>query len=152
MDDASIRENILRVATAERAKLAAYWNEDGDNDYWPIGECRSASSQLAEALNTAGFPAKAVMGTYSGCCDAYPDLISEHSIDGLTDDFDHDDWDGSWLHWWVVCDEYIVDITADQFHDIDRETYEVVITSKNDPLYQGERRSIVIDSRKSKGP
>lgn len=44
--------------------------------------------------------------------------------------------DGKWKHWWLeVNNEYIVDITADQFHPEEREKYRVVITDKDDISY-----------------
>jgi hypothetical protein len=129
-------EAIHKIALAVRAKRAE-WNDN--EPYWSVGDCLGASEELALALTSNGYSAVPYRGYYNDCDETYPDILLEHSLDGPENlrmqEFDFDSWDGRWTHWWVVCGDVIVDITADQFHLLGEDGYEVVITSLGDSDY-----------------
>ncbi len=103
-----------------------------DDPHCMVGACRSASHELAEELRADGFPARAEFGTYHGIGEGYPALVASRSGEPFDDDFDDD---GSWLHWYVVCGDLIVDVTSDQFHPDEPGAPRVVVTDLGDDRY-----------------
>ena len=104
----------------------------GEDPHCMVGACRSASHELAEELRADGFPARAEFGTYHGIGEGYPALVAARSGEPSGDDFEDD---GSWLHWYVVCGELVVDVTSDQFHPDDPNAPKVVVTEFGDDRY-----------------
>jgi hypothetical protein len=130
-------DKIRAIAEECRQELEDYWEFDNDPTCM-IGECLSASKELAQALQAAGFKAEAVMVTYNHVCDSYPDdlvkTLSQQEIDN--EDLDLGNFDGTWKHWVVICEDHIIDITADQFHLDDSDAVaSVVIVPVGDPAY-----------------
>jgi hypothetical protein len=91
---------------------------------WMLGTCDWASKVLADALIASGFEARLFHGTYHDHDDTYPERLARK-----TDiDPEHlEDPNGSWGHWWVVCEGLIVDITSDQFNEADEARKVVVL-------------------------
>jgi hypothetical protein len=108
----------IRVIAEEQRRVLEDYFDYADNPTCMIGQCCSASNNLTQALQAAGFRAKAVMGTYNNVCDSYPDdlmeTLSDQEID--SEDLDLENFDGTWTHCVVVCENHIIDITADQFY------------------------------------
>lgn len=67
------------------------------------GNCYSASVLLIALLKKSGLKANLIKGEF------FTDCASEGAED--------DDDSGDVLHFWVVCEGYLLDITADQFND-----------------------------------
>ena len=113
MTDSCLRRSAIEsVATAYRHELEEYL-DFRSNPHTIIGWCRKASMELATRLDTAGFTAIAIGTSYMHVPDSYPDLFRET--------FEHtehflDDFDGTWMHWVVLADGWVVDVTSDQFH------------------------------------
>ena len=114
------------------------------NDEWRenkscfTGMCTTLSKMLAKHLTKNDFNAVPIFGDYFGAPDEYePDDMPDDVLAGE----ENEDWNerirvNAWPHWWVkVDDEWIVDISADQFHRGEEDEYRVVITNINDPDY-----------------
>jgi len=130
----NIAEKLKTIAQAVRQQLHTYYENE---PFWTIGLCWSASQLLEKAIQDAGYPAKRYGGYYNDCEDGYIDNIIERfgGLDEDNGDFDIETWDHRWKHWWVVCNEFIIDITADQFHPSDPEPYQIVVTNFSDTDY-----------------
>jgi hypothetical protein len=130
------RDMIFEIAAEFRAELEEFLGIEDDPDCM-VGRCRDASRELAERLLRSGIEARAVFGRYLEVADGYADLVasrSEPSLDAC--DVSCDDEDGAWLHWFVVCGDLLVDVTADQFRLAEeRDDYRVVVTGTDDPRY-----------------
>jgi len=94
------------------------------------GNCYSASVLLIALLKKSGLKAKIIKGTFQ------TDLPPNWSEDQETG--------GKATHFWVVCNGYLLDITADQFNDeIEGEPMEgIVFVPLNEKKYRYPRYSI----------
>jgi hypothetical protein len=100
------------------------------------GECYHACILLVSLLKKAGFKAKIIKGTF--LTDLPPDYL-----ESLVTDEDREI-GGKAIHFWVVCDGYLLDITADQFNDeIEGETMgEIVFVPLNEKKSRYPRYSV----------
>ena len=101
-------------------------------EIWSVGVCRNASEQLQKALDEIGIQSRLYFGLYYGSEDAYQELIAAKRGEPPEE---IENWGGGWTHWWLIIEDLILDITADQFHPSEPENYEIVITALNDTAY-----------------
>jgi hypothetical protein len=95
-------------------------------------------SPFNTTYQTAGHAARAAFGTYAEVSEGYAALVSGRGDPSLQADGGTDFEDGTWLHWYVVCGDLIVDVTADQFREPrERDDFRVVVTSICDSAYRG---------------
>lgn len=88
------------------------------------GRCQDVSRRLAAFLLSRGQAALRVGGYYRDIPESY---FAER---GAAYE------DGCWKHWWVESDGLIIDVTADQFHVDEEDSYRVVVTGCDDPSYR----------------
>lgn len=87
-------------------------------------KCQFITKKLVDWFEKRGYDAERIGGYY------YP---PEYWFDIKNEPIE----DGKWKHWWVLVeDEYIVDVTAEQFHPRERDLYKVVVTNMNDISYE----------------
>lgn len=113
-------DKILKVALEVRS----YFEEDLEGD-WSLLDlsCLGMSKYLEKELNAVGLCAMRIPGRYYGADLDYEPDMAEWS----EDDRDNYAFENGFTHWWVDCDDYIVDICVDQFHPSQRKDYRVVI-------------------------
>lgn len=127
-------ESILIIAGDVRTEIEDWLDYDGDARCM-IGECLHASRTLASRLVTAGVEAEAVCTSYLDVCDGYAAEVARRLP---AQDFEPEAMeaeDGIWKHWVVVWNEYIIDITSDQFHLDEPDHPRVLVTEIGDPRY-----------------
>ena len=126
-------EEIYACAKFVRAGLKKYYVDEAVNKHtWSIGRCREASVNLRETLRKIGIDSRTWHGMYYGADDSYASIIALEKSEYPEET---EDWDGGWTHWWVIVENIIVDITADQFHPEKSEDYGIVITNVGDKSY-----------------
>lgn len=124
-------EAVTRRAREYRLRLERDLDFE-DDPHCMVGACRGASLELAAELREDGFPAQARFGTYHGIGEGYAALVAGRTGEPFEDDFEDD---GTWLHWYVVCGDLIVDVTSDQFHPDEPDAPKVVATTLDDERY-----------------
>ena len=115
---------ILQCVKAAREELK-FLKGNGEK-YWTLGLCAFGSRLLIEELEASGWKARMVRGRYMNADEDY--LTRSPLIDG-------DFWNG-FLHHWVECNDVIIDITADQFHDKNRK--QIVVLPVGHEFYKKE--------------
>lgn len=117
---------ILRIAEQVRREMC---------DRNPAAPCSSAgvceflSRVLEERLHDAGLTAQRVGGYYTAATDVEPASESPTTTN----------WDGIWLHWWIECEGFVIDVAADRFHPTEPGTAAVVMLPKAAALAYHER-------------
>jgi len=125
---------IEAVARKVREEYASYYaDEDDTQSLWSLGLCQNVSRDLKKALDEVGISSDLRHGMYYGAEESYAGLLAADRDESPEE---CEDWDGGWTHWWVIADDLIIDLTADQFHPSEPEEYEVVITTAGDPVYR----------------
>jgi hypothetical protein len=130
---------IKKIAKQIRKELETT-NKWKNNKSCFYGRCHDISKYLSDELNKNSIYAYRVMGQYSGANELYkPDMSDWTEQEKKDYEFYMTEINGinpTYTHWWVVAEnEYIIDITCDQFHPGDEENYRIVITSIGDTNY-----------------
>lgn len=128
-----LETQLRTIAVAVRASEERYWLADELDPTWTVGLCHSMSEALVTALRSAGFDATLARGYYRDVEESYVSIVArKQGVDFVPS---CDEFDGTWQHWWVVCEGRILDISADQFHPSERESYAVVLVNIGDSPY-----------------
>lgn len=125
-----IKNKLYSLASNLRTELEVEEKFDEDDIICFKGRCQDISPLLAGSLKDNGFEAHSVFGTYNNVSDEFSPDMTNWDIDDIEDYWDN--FDNTWLHHFVIVThnkkKYIVDITADQFHnDKTKEEYRVVV-------------------------
>ena len=129
-ENKDIKNKLYSLASTFRNELEAEEKFDEDDIVCFKGRCQDISPLLAQYLKDNGFEAHSVFGKYNNVSDEFsPDMTNWD-----TDDIEYylDTFDNTWLHHFVIVThnkkKYIVDVTADQFHDKEEKNdYKVVV-------------------------
>ena len=134
----SIKE-LEQIANTVRADLEILYNADEDPEQ--SVETRFQASQiLVAALKDEGLPAFRYSGYYKDCEDGYFDIVKRRCLYAPLDSEPFYKDISNWCHWWFVSGNYIVDITAGQFHPTCRKDYRVIVTRIGDDSYSHIKR------------
>lgn len=123
----TIRDELYKLASEFRNILEKEYDfEDSTRCFQ--GLCQNIIKDFVEFLKSKGISnSKRVEGYYRNVSDEFLNYTDEY--------VDEEDWDNTWKHWWVQVDNYILDVTADQFHPEELHNYRVVVTEKGDSNY-----------------
>lgn len=129
----NMKSKLYEVAIDVRSLLEGNYKH---SPHWSIGKCWEASSLIEKRLKESGIDAKCICGEYKGCDPSYPDFVKQYDPLGLPENFNKNDWDGCFSHWWVESHGLIIDITADQFFpNSQNKIMNVIVTEMDDPAY-----------------
>jgi hypothetical protein len=104
-------------------QIAEQLRRDQAETRWSVASCQFVSGVLADKLMAAGLNAVQIHGYFIG---------SQTGGGLLGDDFmTKESWDGVWMHWWVECEGFVVDVTADQVGNHGAAAAPVVVVPKD---------------------
>lgn len=110
---------IETIALKFRKNWERKWNWKEDKRCFK-NRCQFLVDKLVEFFEENGFEAKKQAGYYKNIPLEWFKINNE------------DIEDRKWKHWWVIVeDEYIVDVTADQFHPNEEKMYRTEVYRKN---------------------
>lgn len=130
---------VRLIAKKLRKKLEEQNNWTGNKAVFS-GKCYDISKELVEQLNKNGIYAYRQLGEYRGADVSYkPDTDTWAKWE--KEEYEQylniiNCINPGYAHWWVVADnEWIIDITADQFHPDNPDEYRVVISTVENDTY-----------------
>lgn len=113
-----------------------------DNKNCFKGSCHYVASDLVKYLTNLGYDAHRQRGYYKNASDDfYPDT-SEWDLEDVMRlnrriERNYDSANGvPFPHWWVIVNNYIIDVTEDQFHPNEEDEYRIGIYKKPNSYYK----------------
>ena len=107
---------------------------------WSVGMCQFILRVLAQRLAAAGLAPRVVDGYYTATDDSNRTCGTRFAVTTT--------WDGACLHWWIECEDYVVDVMVDRVRAVNAGEPPVVVVPKNDAAAYSAR----LPSRESPHP